>query len=67
MVRARIDAASRWPATAYGDAIGLSMSDEFRLLMLRIAEERRLPFAIAVPNAATRRVVKNPSGREGQT
>jgi len=35
----------------------LSVSDAIRLLMLRIAEERRLPFEVKVPNAETRRAM----------
>ncbi|MGL6215660.1 type II toxin-antitoxin system RelB/DinJ family antitoxin [Billgrantia desiderata] len=31
----------------------MSVSDAIRLLMLRIADEKRLPFAIQVPNATT--------------
>lgn len=34
-------------------AIGLSVSDVVRLLMVRIAAEKRLPFAPLVPNAET--------------
>ena len=35
--------------------MGLSISDAIRLLMLRIADERRLPFEVKVPNATTRK------------
>ena len=31
--------------------MGLSISDAIRLLMLRVADERRLPFEIKVPSA----------------
>lgn len=53
-VRARIDASTKERATDALDAMGLSVSDAIRLLMLRIADEQRLPFDIKVPNAATR-------------
>jgi DNA-damage-inducible protein J len=33
--------------------MGLSISDAIRLLMLRIVDERRLPFEVKVPNATT--------------
>ena len=33
--------------------MGLSVSDAIHLLMLRIADEQRLPFAVQVPNATT--------------
>ncbi len=53
VVRARIDAATKERATAALGAMGLSVSDAIRLLMLRIAEEQRLPFDVKVPNSAT--------------
>jgi DNA-damage-inducible protein J len=37
--------------------MGLSISDAIRLLMLRIADERRLPFEVKVPNARTRKAI----------
>ena len=53
VVRARIDLATKERATKALDAMGLSVSDAIRLLMVRIADEQRLPFAVRVPNAAT--------------
>jgi DNA-damage-inducible protein J len=50
IVRARIDAVTKARAAAALDAMGLSISDAIRLLMLRIADEKRLPFAVEVPN-----------------
>jgi DNA-damage-inducible protein J len=54
VVRARIDSDTKRDATAALEAMGLSVSDAIRLLMVRIAEEQRLPFDVKVPNAATR-------------
>lgn len=48
-VRARIDSSTKERATAALEAMGLSVSDAIRLLMLRIADERRLPFEIKAP------------------
>ncbi len=53
-VHARIDADTKKRATDALEAMGLSISDAIRLLMLRIADEQRLPFEVKVPNAATR-------------
>ena len=50
-VRARIDADTKKRATDALQAMGLSVSDAIRLLMLRVADERRLPFEVKVPNA----------------
>lgn len=53
VVRARIDSDTKERATAALEAMGLSVSDAIRLLMLRIADEKRLPFAVQVPNVTT--------------
>ncbi|OBZ93711.1 translation repressor RelB [Pararhizobium polonicum] len=51
IIRARIDSVTKQKAIAALDAMGLSVSDAIRLLMLRIAEEKRLPFELKVPEA----------------
>ena len=53
VVRARIDEKTKEEAAAVLDAIGLTVSDAFRLMMVRIAAEKRLPFEPLVPNAET--------------
>jgi DNA-damage-inducible protein J len=52
-VRARIDVDTKERATEALHAMGLSISDAIRLLMLRVADEHRLPFEIKVPNKKT--------------
>lgn len=52
-VRARIDTATKERATEALDAMGISVSDAIRLLMIRVADERRLPFEIKAPNKDT--------------
>ncbi len=51
VVRARIDAATKARAASALEAMGLSISDAIRLLMLRVADEQRLPFEVKAPNA----------------
>jgi DNA-damage-inducible protein J len=53
VVRARIDKDTKARAMKALEAMGLSMSDAIRLLLLRVANEQRLPFAIQVPCPAT--------------
>ncbi len=53
VVRARIDQATKDEASAILDAIGLTVSVAFRLMMRRIVAEKRLPFDPLVPSAAT--------------
>jgi DNA-damage-inducible protein J len=50
-VRARIDTDTKERAAEALEEMGLSLSDAIRLLMLRIAEERRLPFNVQVPGS----------------
>ena len=52
-VRARIDSATKERASDALAAMGLSVSDAIRLLLLRVADEHRLPFEVKVPNATT--------------
>ena len=53
VVRARIDGQIKEEATAVLDAMGLTVSDAFRMLLTRIAKERALPFEPLVPNEET--------------
>lgn len=65
-VRARIDSATKERAAIALEAMGLSIADAIRLLMLRIATERRLPFEIKVPNAVTRTAIAELEVGKGQ-
>ena len=53
VVRSRIDERVKAEAAAVLASIGLTVSDAFRLMMVRIAKEKRLPFDPLVPNAET--------------
>lgn len=66
VVRARIDTDTKERATAALEAMGLSVSDAIRLLMLRIADEQRLPFEVKVPTAATAKAMKELDAGKGQ-
>ena len=52
-IRARIDENVKAEATAVLAKMGLSTSDAIRMLFVRVAAEKRLPFALDVPNATT--------------
>ena len=65
-VRARIDTATKERAADALQAMGLSISDAIRLLMLRIAEERCLPFEVKVPSAATRKAIAELEAGKGK-
>jgi DNA-damage-inducible protein J len=66
VVRARIDSETKERATAALEAMGLSVSDAIRLLMLRIADEKRLPFAVRVPNATTVKAMEELEAGKGK-
>jgi DNA-damage-inducible protein J len=53
VVRARIDEHVKEEASAVLAAMGLTVSDAFRLLLVRIANDKALPFEPLVPNAET--------------
>jgi DNA-damage-inducible protein J len=53
VVRARIDEQTKEEASAVLAAMGLTVSDAFRMMLTRIAREKALPFEPLVPNATT--------------
>lgn len=65
-VRARIDTATKERAADALEAMGLSISDAIRLLMLRVADERRLPFEVKAPNASTRKAIAELEAGKGK-
>ena len=58
VVRARIDSRTKDKASAALEAMGLSVSDAIRLLLMRIAEERRLPFEVKVAKPSTSKAIR---------
>ena len=53
VVRARIDEQIKEEAAIVLAAMGLTLSDAFRIMLTRIAREKALPFEPLVPNKAT--------------
>ncbi len=58
VVRARIEEADKAEASAVLAAMGLTLSDAFRMLVKRIAKEKALPFEPLVPNSETIEAMK---------
>jgi DNA-damage-inducible protein J len=58
IVKARIPASVKDRAMDALEDMGLSASDLIRLTFLRVAEEGRLPFDVAVPNRTTRKAIE---------
>jgi len=53
VVRARIDEHIKDEASTVLAAMGLTVSDAFRIMLIRIAREKALPFEPVVPNEIT--------------
>ncbi len=58
VVRARIDERLKEEASAVLATIGLTVSDAFRLMIVRIATDKALPFEPLIPNAKTIEAMK---------
>ena len=58
VVRARVEKTDKAEATAVLAAMGLTLSDAFRMLVKRIAREKALPFEPLVPNRETIEAMK---------
>jgi len=54
MLPVRVDEETKERATAALEAMGLSVSEAVRVFLRRVAAEQAIPFAVKVPNAATR-------------
>jgi DNA-damage-inducible protein J len=64
IVRARIDERTKREAAAALKKIGLTLSDAFRLLLVRVAKEKALPFEPLNPNTETVAAMK--AARRGE-
>ena len=58
-IRARIDPALKAEAEAILDALGLNASEAIRLFYRQVALRKGLPFDVRIPNAATRRALRD--------
>jgi DNA-damage-inducible protein J len=64
VVRARIDSRVKEEATAIYAAAGLTLSDAFRMMLMRTVAERALPFDPLIPNEESVEAMK--AARRGQ-
>ncbi len=58
VVRARIDEHIKEEATIVLAAMGLTVSDAFRIMLTRVAREKALPFEPLIPNEKTMQAIK---------
>jgi DNA-damage-inducible protein J len=59
VVRARIDTVLKKEATAVLSAMGLSVSDAIRLMLVRVVSDKALPFDVRLPNAETQAAMRD--------
>ncbi len=57
LVQTRIDVTVKDEAAAVLKEMGLTVSDAVRLMLVRVARDKTLPFDVRTPNAATREAI----------
>ena len=58
MVHVRVDEKTKRSAAKTFAGMGISVSDAVRMLLVRVAAEKALPFDVKVPNATTVRAMR---------
>jgi DNA-damage-inducible protein J len=66
MVHIRVDEKVKEKAAKTLAAMGMSVSDAVRMLLVRVAAEKALPFEVKVPNATTVKAMKAADRGEGK-
>jgi DNA-damage-inducible protein J len=66
MVHIRVDEKVKKEAAKTLAAMGISVSDAVRMLLVRVASEKALPFEVKVPNARTVRAMHAADRGEGK-
>jgi DNA-damage-inducible protein J len=66
MVHVRVDEKVKKDAAKTLAAMGISVSDAVRMLLVRVASERALPFEVKMPNPRTVRAMQAADRGEGK-
>ena len=66
MVHIRVDEKVKKRAARTLAAMGMSVSDAVRILLVRVAAEKGLPFHVRVPNATTVKAMRAANRGEGK-
>jgi DNA-damage-inducible protein J len=66
MVHVRVDERVKEKAAATLAKMGISVSDAVRMMLVRVAEEKALPFAVRVPNATTVKAMRSADRKQGK-
>lgn len=66
MVHVRVDEKVKEKAAKTLAAMGMSVSDAVRMLLVRVAAEKALPFEVKVPNTTTVKAMRAADRGEGK-
>jgi DNA-damage-inducible protein J len=66
MVHVRVDETVKEKASATLAKMGISVSDAVRMMLVRVADEKALPFEVRVPNATTVRAMRMADRKKGK-
>jgi DNA-damage-inducible protein J len=66
IVHIRVDEKAKADATKALSAMGISVSDAVRMLLVRVAAEKALPFEVKVSNATTVKAMREADRGEGK-
>lgn len=66
MVHVRVEEEVKEKAAATLAAMGISVSDAVRMLLVRVASEKALPFEVKVPNATTVKAMRAADRGQGK-
>ncbi len=66
MVHVRVDEKVKEEASVTLAQMGITVSDAVRMMLVRIAAEKALPFDVRVPNATTVKAMKSADKKRGK-
>lgn len=66
MVHVRVDERVKEKASATLAKMGISVSDAVRMMLVRVAAEKSLPFEVRVPNSTTVKAMRSADKRTGK-
>jgi DNA-damage-inducible protein J len=66
MVHVRVDERVKEEASATLAKMGMSVSDAVRMMLVRVAAEKALPFEVRVPNITTVKAMQSAEKKQGK-
>jgi DNA-damage-inducible protein J len=66
MVHVRVDQKTKQRAMKALAGMGISVSDAVRILLVRVAAEKALPFEVKIPNATTVKAMRSADKGKGR-